>query len=277
MRAALIAGGPPWGEHSACGELLQESPVSFPQAHERGPAGPPSSPHGCRALRRPPGKLKAYLITISVFLIFWQWIRSFCRSLCASDIWFCALSRMAFLEDRIPGAPKWSLKHVQFAVISSAQNQRDVQVLIFGWIKSKILFTCIPHFRALQSPTTKNNKEINSSCSFKNIWEFKFLWFNLCLKFCILFVFYHSKQLWDLDDEKQDIIIQNKIQTSNSIMQRMDCNEASIVSDSILMQRLRNCGLQVSFRWPMVCPLYIFIVVFNCIWIASFIFIYFIY
>lgn len=41
-----------------------------------------------------------YLITISVFLIFWQWINNFCKSLCASDIWFWACSTIAFLTQR---------------------------------------------------------------------------------------------------------------------------------------------------------------------------------
>lgn len=40
----------------------------------------------------------SYLITISVFLIFWQWINNFCKSLCASVIWFWACSTTAFLH-----------------------------------------------------------------------------------------------------------------------------------------------------------------------------------
>lgn len=83
-----------WGRKTA-GTALPRTAGHCPKEEDTGWEDPPQST-SVGEMRRD----LSYLITISVFLIFWQWINNFCKSLCASDIWFWACSTIAFLTEK---------------------------------------------------------------------------------------------------------------------------------------------------------------------------------
>lgn len=83
-----------WGRKTA-GTALPRTAGHCPKEEDTGWEDPPQSTSVGEMRRH-----LSYLITISVFLIFWQWINNFCKSLCASDIWFWACSTIAFLTEK---------------------------------------------------------------------------------------------------------------------------------------------------------------------------------